>query len=253
MPLISIPWLEPDEPFPPVETALENGLLVAGADLTASRLLDAYGQGLFPWYNPGEPVLWWSPDPRTILQCNQFKLSKSLAKKCRQIARQELNELSNQKITITTNMTFLQVIAHCSNTKRHQEGTWITTEIIQAYYHLHQKGHAHSVEVWRGKELVGGLYGVQIGQFFFGESMFSLMTDASKIALYYLTQYLQHHLDIQYIDCQQETPHLLSLGAHTICRTKFTRLLRQYTPLSTPVWHTGQLCSTGAIHPFSFA
>lgn len=252
MPLTPIPWLAPDEPFPPVETALANGLLVAGADLSASRLLEAYRQGLFPWYNSGEPVLWWSPDPRTILQCSQFKMSKSLAKKCRQIARQELSADASQKITITTNLVFLQVIAHCSNTRRHQEGTWITNDIIQAYYHLHQKNHAHSVEVWRGSELVGGLYGVQIGQFFFGESMFSLMTDASKIALYYLTQYLQHHLDIQYIDCQQQTPHLLSLGAHTIDRTDFIELLRQYTPLSTPTWSKGQLSHAGVLRPFSF-
>ena len=152
MSLISIPWLEPDEPFPPIKTALTNGLLAAGADLSVPRLLDAYSQGLFPWYNPGEPVLWWSPDPRTILQCDQFKLSKSLAKKCRQIARQEFDDSHSQNITITTNKAFLQVISNCSNLRRHQAGTWITNEIIQAYYHLHLQHHAHSIEVWRGQE-----------------------------------------------------------------------------------------------------
>lgn len=249
MPLISIPWLEPHEPFPPVEQALSNGLLAAGADLSLRRLLDAYHQGLFPWYNVDEPILWWSPTPRAILDCQQFKLSKSLAKKCRQLARQEQNADADWRVT--TNQVFLQVIAQCSSLRQHKEGTWISNEIIHAYYHLHQHGHAHSIEVWYKKQLVGGLYGVKIGAFFFGESMFSLMSDSSKIALFYLTQYLQNHLGIRYIDCQQETQHLTSLGAHTIDRANFMTLLKQYTPLSTPDWGVGQLSHSGTLLSFS--
>lgn len=250
MTAITIPWLTTEDPFPPVSQALNQGLLAAGADLSVPRLLNAYSKGLFPWFNEGEPILWWSPNPRAVLQCSQFKLSKSLAKKCRQIARNEL-ESSNPKtaIKITTNTAFLQVISQCSTTRKQQEGTWISNEIIEAYYHLHRCQHAHSIEVWQGSQLVGGLYGVQLGQFFFGESMFSLMSDASKIALYYLTLYLQKHLNIHYIDCQQETAHLTSLGATTISRVHFTQLLQQYTSLETPVWGRGQLSANGILLP----
>lgn len=241
----SIPWLEPNEPFPPLINSLNNGLLAAGADLSVPRLLSAYRQGIFPWFSQGEPILWWSPNPRTVLQCDQFVLSKSLAKRCRQIARQEL---STKEISITTNQAFLQVIALCSSTRQHKEGTWISNEIIEAYYELHRHKHAHSIEVWQGQKLVGGLYGVQLGQFFFGESMFSLMTDASKIALYYLTQYLQKQLHINYIDCQQETSHLLSLGAKSIDRKHFAQLLNQYTALETSKWGVGQLSAAGDLY-----
>lgn len=250
MTAITIPWLTAEDPFPPVNQALDQGLLAAGADLSVPRLLDAYSKGLFPWFNEGEPILWWSPNPRAVLQCNQFKLSKSLAKKCRQIARNELDTNHNEStIKITTNTAFLQVISQCSATRQKQEGTWISNEIIEAYYELHRYQHAHSIEVWQGKQLVGGLYGVQLGQFFFGESMFSLINDASKIALYYLTIYLQNHLTIQYIDCQQTTSHLSSLGAKTIDRTHFIQLLKQYTPLQTPVWGSGQLNANGILLP----
>lgn len=249
MPLISIPWLEPNEPFPPVEMALNNGLLAAGADLSVSRLLDAYHRGLFPWYNADEPILWWSPTPRAILDCQQFKLSKSLAKKCRQLARQELDVDAAWRVT--TNQAFLQVIAQCSSLRQHKEGTWISNEIIHAYYNLHQHGYAHSIEVWHKQQLVGGLYGVKIGAFFFGESMFSLMSDTSKIALFYLTQYLQNYLGIRYIDCQQKTNHLMSLGAHTIDRAEFVALLGQYTARITPDWYAGQLTHAGTLLPCS--
>lgn len=244
-PAIRIPWLTAEMPFPPVEMALSNGLLAAGADLSSTRLIKAYHQGIFPWYTYGEPILWWSPHPRTVLQCDQFKLSKSLAKTCRKIARQEQNQ--DAVIQIKTNTAFLQVITNCASIRKHKEGTWISNDIIRAYYDLHRLGYAHSIEVWHNNTLVGGLYGVQIGQFFFGESMFSKMTDASKIALYYLTQYLQHQLAIRYIDCQQETAHLLSLGAKNIDRSKFNALLQQYTPLSTPLWESGQLSAAGAL------
>lgn len=250
MSAITIPWLEPNQPFPPVSMALPNGLLAAGADLSVPRLLDAYSQGLFPWFNAGEPILWWSPNPRAVLQCDQFKLSKSLAKKCRQIARQEFDSTNNQRIKITTNCAFLQVISQCSSTRQHQEGTWISSEIIEAYYHLHLYQQAHSIEVWRGEELVGGLYGVQLGQFFFGESMFSLITDASKIALYYLTLYLKKQLEITHIDCQQETPHLISLGATSINRADFIELVNKKAHLEKQMWGRGQLSATGDLHRF---
>ncbi|WP_298053085.1 leucyl/phenylalanyl-tRNA--protein transferase [uncultured Paenalcaligenes sp.] len=247
MPSISIPWIETNEPFPPVEMALDNGLLAAGADLSLPRLLYAYQHGIFPWYNDAEPILWWSPNPRTILQCNQFKLSKSLAKKCRQLARLELTDKA--PLRITTDAAFLAVISQCGKTRQHKEGTWISEEIIEAYHQLHHFGFAHSIEVWHGSELVGGLYGTKLGRFFFGESMFSLMTDTSKIALYYLTQLLQHRFQIEYIDCQQETDHLLSLGAHSIARSDFVELLNHYTALETPEWHQGQLRANGDIYP----
>lgn len=242
MPLISIPWIDADEPFPPVSTALANGLLAAGADLSTPRLLQAYQQGLFPWYNPGEPVLWWSPDPRAILRCDAFKLSKSLAKTCRRIARQEQD--SNARWRITTDVDFLAVIQQCAAVRQYQEGTWISDEIIQAYYQLHLQKYAHSIEVWQDNQLVGGLYGVKIGRFFFGESMFSLVSDASKVALYYLTRCLLQ-LGVPYIDCQQETAHLLSLGAHTVPRSTFIELLQQYTSAPPTPWHVGQLSAQG--------
>lgn len=247
MPLLAIPWIEPHEPFPPVEQALPNGLLAAGADLSVPRLLNAYENGIFPWYNQEEPILWWSPHPRTVLKCDDFKLSKSLAKKCRQIARTELSP--DKTLYVTTNTAFLSVIRLCAHTRQFNEGTWISDAIINAYLALHQNGYAHSLEVWRDDQLIGGLYGVKIGAFFFGESMFSLATDASKIALYYLTRYLGQQLNVQYIDCQQETAHLLSLGATNIDRKTFQGLLRYYTPLSTPTWGCGQLSAVGALHP----
>ncbi len=249
MPLISIPWLEHDTPFPPVEMALSNGLVAAGGDLSISRLLTAYEHGLFPWYNQGEPILWWSPDPRTVLSCDQFKQSSSFAKLCRQIARAEFSPTPTFRIT--TNVAFLQVIQLCAQTRQHKEGTWISPDIIHAYYNLHLIQHAHSIEVWQGNTLVGGLYGVQLGRFFYGESMFSLVSNASKIALYYLTRYLMAEHHIHYIDCQQDTPHLLSLGARTIARTDFTQLLKKLTSADTTAWGQGQLCAQGKLHPLA--
>lgn len=247
MPLISIPWIDADTPFPSVEMALSNGLVAAGGDLSIGRLLNAYQLGLFPWFNEGEPILWWSPNPRTVLRCDQFKLSKSLAKTCRQIARSEFS--ASPKLRITTNLAFLGVIQQCAQTRHHKEGTWISPDIIQAYYNLHLIQQAHSVEVWQGSKLVGGLYGVHLGRFFFGESMFSLTNDASKIALYYLTRYLINQHQIHYIDCQQETPHLLSLGAQSMPRTEFSQLLKTLTNADTTVWGQGQLCAQGQLHP----
>lgn len=247
MPLLAIPWLEPHEPFPSVERALPNGLLAAGADLSQARLLEAYKNGIFPWYNQEEPILWWSPHPRTILKCADFKQSKSLAKKCRQIARSEFS--ADRKYHITTNTAFSAVIRLCAQTRQFTQGTWISEDIMQAYTQLHENGHAHSIEVWLDNELVGGLYGVKIGAFFFGESMFSLITDASKIALFYLTRYLSQRHNIHYIDCQQETAHLLSLGAKNVDRAAFQALLYEFTSLSTPSWPSGQLSAAGTLHP----
>lgn len=248
MSAITIPWIEGEAPFPSVELALSNGLVAAGADLSSARLLEAYRQGLFPWYNPGEPILWWSPDPRTILKCEQFKLSKSLAKKIRQIARQELTVAATTRVTLNT--AFLQVITRCAETRATQEGTWISPDIIAAYYQLHRLNCAHSIEVWHHDQLVGGLYGVQLGHFFFGESMFSLMSDTSKVALFYLTRYLLR-LGIHHIDCQQKTPHLMSLGATTISRSSFTTLLNNLVYVPSAPWEYGQLSHEGALHPIN--
>ena len=251
MPYISIPWIEDQQPLPRSELALANGLVAAGADLSTSRLLEAYALGLFPWFNAAEPILWWSPDPRAVLACQQFKLSKSLAKLCRRIARTEF--APDGEFKITTNCDFLAVIRHCAQLREHQQGTWISRDIIHAYYQLHLQQHAHSIEVWQNQQLVGGLYGVQLGRFFFGESMFSLVNNASKVALYYLTRYLLSSLAIEHIDCQQRTPHLTSLGAIEVPRAQFNKWLSQTStqPLPQP-WGQGQLCAQGYCHPVPY-
>lgn len=185
-----------------------------GADLSLERLIAAYQRGIFPWFSEGDPILWWSPDPRMVLATAQFKLSRSLAKKCRQIAKQE--QAPDARIQIRTDTCFGDVIRHCSHT-RAEQGTWITQDIIDAYVRMHEAGYAHSVETWVEGQLVGGLYGICMGRFFFGESMFALQTDASKIALYYLVQFLRAN-HVPYIDCQQETAHLASPGAAAMPR-----------------------------------
>lgn len=235
--------LSTHSPFPPLEAALPEGLLAVGADLSLARLIMAYQQGIFPWFSEGDPILWWSPDPRMVLPTADFKLSRSLAKKCRQIARQEQDTAAS--LQVYTDTAFEQVIRHCSHT-RSAQGTWITQDIIDAYVRLHEAGYAHSVETWVDGRLVGGLYGVCMGRFFFGESMFALHTDASKIALYYLVQFLraQH---VPYIDCQQETAHLASLGASAMPRQQFAQLLKQAQHYPAPEWHSGQLLQDGRL------
>jgi len=212
-----IPWLAPDSPFPPLARALRrpNGLLCAGGDLSPQRLLTAYRQGIFPWYSEGEPILWWSPDPRQVLFTDELHISRSL--------RRQLNK---RAFYIRYNTAFRQVILGCAAPRRGQAGTWITDEMIEAYCALHALGYAHSVEAWQGGQLVGGLYGLLIGRVFFGESMFSRVDNASKVALVHLVARLRQ-MGVPLIDCQQETAHTASLGARPIPRRAFLSLLRQ--------------------------
>jgi leucyl/phenylalanyl-tRNA--protein transferase len=202
-------WLGPDDPFPPAERALKNppGLLCAGADLSVERLLDAYRHGIFPWYSRGEPVLWWSPDPRMVLHCDELKISRSLAK-----------SLRNKGYELRVDSAFAQVLEGCAA----REETWLGERMQAAYLALHRAGHAHSFETWRNGELAGGLYGVMIGRMFYGESMFSRAADASKVALVRLVEFLRQRGG-PLIDCQMSTPLLASLGAREIPRRDFLR------------------------------
>jgi leucyl/phenylalanyl-tRNA--protein transferase len=215
-----LPWLESETPFPPAESALNdpNGLLAAGGDLSVERLCDAYRRGIFPWYEDGQPILWWSPSPRTILLPRDIHVSKSTNKAIRK-----------QQPIITTDTVFEKVIQQCAEiTRRHQEGTWITAQMQKAYIDLHHRGFAHSVEVWFNGQLAGGLYGVAIGRAFFGESMFSNQSNASKFAAIALCQQLKLW-GFGFIDCQVHTQHLASLGATTVSRKQFSNLLDRYT------------------------
>jgi leucyl/phenylalanyl-tRNA--protein transferase len=214
-----IPWLYPDSPFPPVERALRqpDGLLAAGADLTPERLLDAYRHGIFPWFGPGEPILWWSPDPRMVLFPAELKISRSLAKRLRR-----------GDFSVRADTAFAAVTRACAEPRPGQGGTWITEEMRCAYLRMHELGYAHSVECWQEGELVGGLYGVAIGGAFYGESMFSRRTDASKVALAHLARYLESHR-FRVIDCQMKTAHLASLGAREIPRRDFVAGLKEWT------------------------
>jgi leucyl/phenylalanyl-tRNA--protein transferase len=222
--MIYIPWLAADTlTFPPVESALKhpNGLLAAGGDLSSQRLIAAYQQGIFPWYETGQPILWWCPDPRTVLFPAELKISRSLSKTLRQ-----------KRFTITFDRVFEQVIRCCAAPRKNAQGTWITEEIIIALCQLHHEGFAHSVEAWQDKQLVGGLYGISIGKIFFGESMFARQTDASKIAFIHLARHLQaSHCPM--IDCQVANPHLTSLGAREISLTQFRETLQANTLQTT--------------------
>lgn len=204
-----------NSPFPPVTSASEDGLLAMGGDLSVPTLIAAYENGIFPWYNPGQPILWWSPDPRTVLRTDGMKISRSL----RKTLRKRLYE-------IRMDSAFDQVIGACATTRRTQEGngTWITDDMCVAYQQLHRHGLAHSIESWQDHQLVGGLYGVSLGGMFFGESMFSTVPDASKVALAYLCAQL-HLWKFDLIDCQLHSAHLESLGAESISRESFMRQL----------------------------
>lgn len=220
-----IPWLTEQLVFPAVEQALQepagpNGLLAAGGDLSPPRLLAAYQRGIFPWYSPGEPILWWSPDPRMVLPPAEMKISRSLAR-----------ELRNGKHEVRFDSAFMPVMQACAAPRSAQSGTWISEEMQAAYLHLHHLGYAHSVEVWLDNELTGGLYGVALGKIFFGESMFSRRNNASKIALAHLCHYL-HHENFQLIDCQMHTAHLASLGARLMARTEFIQILDRHIPVA---------------------
>lgn len=206
-------WLETDDPFPPVERAMRepNGLLCAGADLSLGRLLQAYRRGIFPWYSGGEPILWWSPDPRMVLHCDELKVSRSLTK-----------SLRNKGYRVRVDTAFRRVLEGCSGPRRGDGGTWLSEDMRKAYFALHRAGHAHCFETWRDGELVGGLYGVAVGRMFYGESMFSRATDASKVALVALVETLRAR-GFPLIDCQMRTPLLASLGAREIPRRAFLR------------------------------
>jgi len=222
-------WLsahDPPEAFPNAEQALiePNGLLAAGGDLSPARLLYAYCHGIFPWYEEGQPILWWSPDPRAILRPDQLKVSRSL----RRVLRQ-------QHFVFSADRAFDEVMAGCAAPRSYGTGTWITREMRQAYERLHMLGWAHSIEVWREGELVGGLYGLYIGRVFFGESMFARATDASKAALVRLVEHLTPR-GLALIDCQQATGHLARLGATTVPRRHFlNELHKACTPPGEPV------------------
>jgi leucyl/phenylalanyl-tRNA--protein transferase len=223
-----IPWLRPEEPFPPVSRALRepNGLLCASLDITAARLIEAYRQGIFPWYGPGEPVLWWSPDPRMVLMTDEFHVTRSLRKRLRAVARADRWQLR-------LDTAFTRVMQACAEPRPGQDGTWISAAIVSAYGALHAQGLAHSVEVWEGEALIGGLYGVSLGRMFYGESMFTRATDASKVALAALVRLLLAER-VPLIDCQQNTAHLGSLGGREIPRSQFRAHVAKAT-LDAPI------------------
>jgi leucyl/phenylalanyl-tRNA--protein transferase len=208
-------WLERGDPFPPVERALKNpnGLLAAGADLSVGRLLEAYRRGIFPWYSSGQPPLWWSPDPRMVLFVDELRVPRSLAKSIR-----------NKGYEVRIDTAFPDVLRGCSEPRNYAPGTWLGPDMRTAYARLHSEGYAHSFETWRENELVGGLYGVAVGRMFYGESMFSRATDASKVALVKLVEVLKTR-GFQLIDCQMHTQLLESLGAREIPRREFLRAL----------------------------
>ena len=210
--------LNNDLVFPPVEMADEDGLLAIGGDLSTERLLLAYREGIFPWYNEDEPICWWSPDPRFVLYPAGLKVSSSMR-----------TVLNNGKFRFTINRAFAQVIQNCKAiTRKGQDGTWISPAVQTAYTLLHEKGYAYSAEAWMDGKLVGGLYGIRLGNIFFGESMFSKEKNASKFAFINYVQHLQKE-NVQLIDCQIYTEHLESLGAGMISRELFTRIIAENT------------------------
>jgi leucyl/phenylalanyl-tRNA--protein transferase len=233
----STPWanklprlyrLHPDRlDFPPVEAALAEpaGLLAVGGDLRPERLIAAYREGIFPWYNPGDPILWWSPDPRCVIDPATFKPSRSLAKCLRQ-----------GRYRVSVDQCFSRVMQECAGPREYADGTWINDQLLRQYSELHRRGIAHSIETWdQDGNLVGGLYGLNLGRLFFGESMFSRATDASKVAFARLME-LTRDWNFPLVDCQLENPHLMSLGARLMPRAEFVRILHQYRDQTPPDW-----------------
>lgn len=224
---------EADIQFPPLEQALEapDGLLAMGGDLSAQRLISAYSQGIFPWFSEGEPILWWSPSIRAIFAPNTLTLNRSLKK-----------QLNKYPLQFSVNQCFKQVIQHCAAPRAKQAETWILSDIQQAYYRLHQLGHAHSLEVWQENNLVGGLYGVMVGGLFCGESMFNLAPNMAKFALIALQKHLQQYSS-GWIDCQIPNPFLTQMGASTIARPNYIEILKQHTEqrISSNCWLTQML------------
>jgi leucyl/phenylalanyl-tRNA---protein transferase len=231
---MNIPWLDIDSPLPAPESAHKKGsslagLVAAGGGLSVERLYEAYQQGMFPWFNKGQPVLWWSPDPRMVLLTKDFKLHRSLRKTLEKFITDP-----DRQIRIDT--SFVDVICHCAHTPRHgQPGTWIVKEMIDAYINLHKAGFAHSVETWVNGKLVGGLYCVSIGNTLFGESMFAHQTDTSKIALSALVAFARAQ-GLTWIDCQQNTKHLASLGALEMPRSDFLDKVRSAPKEVSRTW-----------------
>ncbi|MDO9358555.1 MAG: leucyl/phenylalanyl-tRNA--protein transferase [Polaromonas sp.] len=234
-PTRTLPWLESGEPFPPVTSAWSQddpapGLLASGRTLDVTSLLEAYALGIFPWFSAGQPILWWSPEPRMVLRTGNFRLHRSLRK-----SLQRFLETPGCEIRMDT--AFDQVINACAGTARTgQPGTWIVPDMVEAYTALHAAGHAHSVETWSGDQLVGGLYCVNIGTMVFGESMFSHQTDASKFALAGLVAFSRAH-GLELIDCQQNTRHLASMGAAEIPRADFVAEVAAKTGQTSPIWN----------------
>ena len=231
----NIPWIEESDPLPPAYSACSDeasglkGLVAAGGGLSVERLLEAYSHGMFPWYSEGQPVLWWSPTPRMVLEVENFKLHRSLRK-----TLQKFTQTPSASVTFDT--AFDLVIEHCAAFEREgQNGTWILEDMVSAYQALHRAGFAHSVETWIEGELVGGLYCVSIGKAVFGESMFALQTDASKIALSALVAFAKQH-GITWIDCQQNTKHLAFLGAHEIPQAAFLQSIDKAVTQTAPTW-----------------
>ncbi len=244
-----VPWLQIHSPFPDVSLALGEdspapGLLAAGADLSPERLLDAYRHGIFPWFSDDQPILWWSTDPRMVLMTERFLISHSLKKTLRKVA------LAPEQWQVRFDTAFEQVMRACAGPRRSGPGTWINEAMLAAYTQLHQRGYAHSVELWHNGQLVGGAYGICIGKMFYGESMFAKVSDGSKIALAHLVAFLRQH-GVTMIDCQQQTAHLASLGASPIARADFIKHLN-WACASEPItnwttnWHAP---ADGAGHP----
>ncbi|MGV8892137.1 MAG: leucyl/phenylalanyl-tRNA--protein transferase [Burkholderiaceae bacterium] len=250
-----IPWLESDSFFPDISSALTAeegaaGLLAAGANLSPQRLLDAYRRGIFPWFSEGQPILWWSTDPRMVLETGNFKISRSLQKTLKKI---DCEIQGGRRWEIRFDNAFEAVMRACAAPRKDGPGTWISEEIIRGYGALHRQGYAHSSELWLDGHLVGGAYGVCIGRMFYGESMFARVTDGSKIALAYLVHFLKKN-GVPIIDCQQETAHLASLGAAPISRTQFISRLKELTlqPQVTR-WTPIGLFDTGSANTTNFA
>jgi leucyl/phenylalanyl-tRNA---protein transferase len=229
-----ISFLSENDAFPPLSQATEDGLLAFSETLDAVRLLNAYRQGIFPWYSPPDPVLWWSTDPRMVLFLDEFKLHRSLRKRY-------LQWVDDPTVEVVMDRNFSDVMRACAGqTREGQEGTWITDEIVDAYTALHVQGFAHSVETWINGELVAGLYGVAIGKMFYGESMFTRVTDGSKIAFMTLVAFLRQ-AGVTMIDCQQQTVHLTSLGGRVVPRDEFIVRLQQLTAQPSATWPVGDI------------
>ena len=229
-----LPWLEPGDAFPHVSGAWSDqdpapGLVAAGGDLSVPTLVEAYSHGIFPWFSAGQPILWWSPDPRTVLRPDAFRLHRSLRKTLRRL-------LKDGRLELRMDHDFERVIQACARTPRkEQDGTWIVPSMVSAYTALHHAGHAHSVEAWIDGALAGGLYTVSIGRMVFGESMFSTQTDASKLALAGLVAFAQAQ-QLPLIDCQQNTAHMATLGSETLSRTDFCEQVQSLTQTPSLAW-----------------